>query len=267
MPIKLIAADLDGTLLDSQRRLPEDLFPLIHQLHARGVRFAPASGRQYYNLYEMFAPIADELVYISENGAMVCDGERMLSFAAMPAEEVVRAVELARELPGVSVVLASEQGAVYDNREDGVFLENMAHYYARRRYVPDLLEAAREMPVCKVAMFCSRRAESVLMPAYQSFAERSQVALSGADWVDLMRPGMNKGEAIASLCGSMGITPDDCMAFGDYLNDLELLTSVRHSYAMENAHPDLKAVAEHICPSNDEDGVCTTIRAVLGIDK
>lgn len=59
MSIKLIAADMDGTLLDSQKRLPEGLFSLIHTLRERGVRFAPASGRQYYTLYEQFGEIAD----------------------------------------------------------------------------------------------------------------------------------------------------------------------------------------------------------------
>lgn len=266
MPIKLIAADLDGTLLDSSRAFSPDLFPLIRALHTRGVRFAPASGRQYFNLRELFAPLADELVYISENGAMVCDGAELVSFSAMDAAVVCRAVETARTLPGVSAILACRDGAFYENAGDGVFLENMAHYYARRHYTPDLLALARSAPVCKVALFCSRRAEDVLVPAFRPFEGAAQVALSGADWVDLMQTGMNKGVAIAALCDSLRIQPADCMAFGDYLNDLELLEAVGESYAMANGHERLKHAAKHICPSNDEDGVCRTIRAVLGID-
>ncbi|MDO4271239.1 MAG: Cof-type HAD-IIB family hydrolase [Eubacteriales bacterium] len=267
MSIQLIAADLDGTLLDSERRLSPDLFPLIGELRRRGVRFAPASGRQYYNLREMFAPIADELMYISENGAMVCDGARIVSFEAMPMEEVCRAVEAAREVEGVRAILSCREGGYYENKDDGVFLENMGYYYARRRYVPDLLEAARSEPVCKVALFCSRHAEDVILPVFRAFEGGSQVALSGADWVDLMRPGMNKGLAITALCGSMGVTPAECMAFGDYLNDFELLQAVGESYAMENGHETLKKTAKYVCPSNDEDGVCRTIRRVFGIDK
>ena len=74
MSIRLIAADMDGTLLDSRKQLPEGLFPLVRALHERGVRFAPASGRQFYTLYEQFGEIADELMYISENGAMPSSG-------------------------------------------------------------------------------------------------------------------------------------------------------------------------------------------------
>ena len=68
MSIKLIAADMDGTLLSSRKQLPKGFFPLVRTLKKIGVRFAPASGRQYYNLYEQFGEIADELMYISENG-------------------------------------------------------------------------------------------------------------------------------------------------------------------------------------------------------
>ena len=271
MPIKLIAADMDGTLLDSQKRLPVGLDALIHALYAQGVRFAPASGRQYYTLYEQFrdsfGAVADELIYISENGAMVCDGAKLLSFDAMPADEVCRAVEAVRRMPGVYTIVSAQDGGVYEQGDDAAFQENIALYCTRRRPVPDLLEFVRHEPVCKVALFCAGRAEQVLLPAFADFSETSQVALSGADWVDLMRPGMNKGGALGALCTRLGISPDDCMAFGDYLNDLELLQAAGESYAMENGHETLKAAAKYICPSNDDDGVCRTIRRVFGIDK
>ena len=267
MSIKLIAADMDGTLLDSNKQLPVGLFPLIRALRARGVRFAPASGRQYYTLYEQFGAIADELIYISENGAMVCDGSEIVSFEAMPAEEVCRAVETVRQLPGVYTVVSARDGGVYENGDDPAFVKNMKMYCARHKGVPDLLEYVRHEPVCKVALFCEGRAEQVLLPAFASFADSSQIALSGADWVDLMRPGMSKGRAVSALCARLGITPAECMAFGDYLNDLELLQAVGEPYCMANGHETLKAAAKYICPSNDEDGVCRTIRAVFGIDK
>ncbi len=264
MPIKLIAADLDGTLLNTQKRFSPDLFKVIHELRERGIYFAPASGRQYYNLREMFAPIADELSYISENGTMVCDGIKIVSFDEMSPNEVQRIIENARELEGVNAILSCRGGAYYEEKEDEVFLKNMSLYYARRVYVSDLVTVALSEPVCKVALFGSNLAERCIIPAFHSFKETSQIALSGADWVDLMRPGMSKGKAVTTLRKQLGFGFDECMAFGDYLNDLELIQSVGESYAMDNAHPDLKAAAKHICPSNDDDGVCRTIREVLG---
>ncbi len=265
MQIKLIAADLDGTLLDSKKKFSPELIPLVKTLHERGIRFAPASGRQYYNLRKMFAPIADELSYISENGTMVCEGNEILSFEAMDPKEVSRVIDAAHEIEGVSATLSCRYGGFYDNKDDEVFTKNLAYYFHRLIYVDNLIETAKNEPVCKVALFGNGLAENVMLPAFESFSATSQVALSGADWVDLMRPGMSKGRALTILRKQLGIAYDECMAFGDYLNDLELLQSVGESYAMDNAHPDLKTVAKHVCPSNDENGVCRTIKNVLNL--
>ena len=67
--IKFVASDLDGTLLDGERRLPEGIFPLIRKLHSLGVLFAPSSGRQYANLKKLFAPVVNDVLFICENGA------------------------------------------------------------------------------------------------------------------------------------------------------------------------------------------------------
>ena len=91
------------------------------------------------------------------------------------------------------------------------------------------------------------------------------VILSGEHWVDVMKPGVNKGCAMRGIQQKLGISAAECMAFGDYLNDCELLQAVGESYAMENAHPALKALARHIAPSNDENGVMRVVRERLGL--
>ena len=90
-------------------------------------------------------------------------------------------------------------GAAYED-DDPVFVENMAMYYARRKKVPDLLAAVQQEPVCKVALFCKNAAETNVLPYYrQMFDDKLQVALSGADWVDLMRLGLSKGVAVCAI--------------------------------------------------------------------
>ena len=71
--IHLIAADMDGTLLDSRKRLPKGLFSMLRQLREKDVRFVVASGRQYYNLEAQFEEVADQVTFLSENGTMVFD--------------------------------------------------------------------------------------------------------------------------------------------------------------------------------------------------
>ena len=82
---------------------------------------------------------------------------------------------------------------------------------------------------------------------------------------NVMKPGVNKGRAMQMLQSIKGISPDKCMAFGDYLNDWELLQSVTESYAMENALPELKAIAKHIAPPNDDDGVMRVVKECFGV--
>ena len=118
MSIKLIAADMDGTLLSSRKQLPKGFFPLVRTLKKIGVRFAPASGRQYYNLYEQFDEIADELMYISENGGMVCDGAKSSCAAKIAA--AVECALLGLEMARGEHVFQPGEGLVKDNVEDTI---------------------------------------------------------------------------------------------------------------------------------------------------
>jgi hydroxymethylpyrimidine pyrophosphatase-like HAD family hydrolase len=80
-----------------------------------------------------------------------------------------------------------------------------------------------------------------------------------------MKPGVNKGRAMRMLQEIKGVSPDACMAFGDYLNDLEMLQSVTESYAMENALDEIKRVSKHIAPPNDENGVMRVVKERFGV--
>ena len=115
--------------------------------------------------------------------------------------------------------------------------------------------------MCKVAFYDDGDAATHEYPALRkALPDTLSVILSGEHWVDIMKPGVNKGRAMESLMAQRGLTPDECMAFGDYLNDLELLRAVGESYAMDNALPEVKQAARHIAPSNDEDGVMRVLR-------
>ena len=260
--IKLIAADLDGTLLDSHKQLPAALPDLLRRLRARGIRFMPASGRQYYNLAALFPESAQELLFIAENGAMTVDCGHTLFVDDIPPADLVQPIALTRQAPHTYAILAGEHSA-YCEDDDPVFMENAQMYYARLERVPDLLEAAQHDRVCKIAVFEHGNAEKGCYPLLKPLEKRFQVVLSGADWVDLMNPGVNKGTAMQKIQKALGILPEECMAFGDYLNDKELLEAVTHSFAMANAHPALKA--SHIAPSNDEDGVVRAVWSYLGL--
>lgn len=260
-----MAADMDGTLLDSQKRLSPRLFPLLRRLLARGVRFAVASGRQYYSLLQSFEPLKDDILFISENGAMVMEAGRCVYFMEVPVDAAAEVLRIARGLPGVMPVLCCEQGA-YIEDDDPIFVRNVRPYYVRCTRVPDLLEVVGQGRVCKVAVFDTGGAERGAYPLLsRRFADRLDVCLSGQNWTDLMPKGVNKGVAVQAYQRRTGIGPEACMAFGDYLNDYEMLCACGESYAMANAHPKLKAVSRHLAASNDDDGVVRALCEAFGL--
>lgn len=263
--IALIAADLDGTLLNGRKQLSPHLFPLIRQLRARGVRFAAASGRQYHNLTALFAPLREEMLFIAENGAVIYDGAKRLFSDALPKAYFYEPIDRVRGLDGVYAILCTEQAAYIEDADDPVFLENARMYYQRLEIVPDLKAVLNTTPAFKLAVFEKGRAETGCLPVMQAYTKHFAVVLSGADWVDLMNPDTNKGTALRRVADALGIAPAQIMAFGDYLNDMEMLQVAGCAYCMENGHPDLKKIADHIAPSNEEDGVVRAIQAAFSL--
>ena len=264
--IRLIACDLDGTLLDGERRLPARFSALLDELDRRGVVFCAASGRQYENVYKTFGEFADRIYYIAENGAVLCRGRERLRKAEMPGEYFDHPVSIVRETPGLFGIMSGRDSAFYEGGFDPVFEENARIYYTERVHCDDLLAVAREQKPYKLAVFCKNRAEELALPLMRACEDRFSVMLAGADWVDLMGKDVDKGNGLTDLCALLGIDPADSMAFGDYLNDLKMVEAAGHGYCMENGHPDLKRAARHIAPPNTEDGVVRAVCAALGIE-
>lgn len=264
--VRLVVADMDGTLLDAEGRIPDGLWPLLTRMRERGIAFAPASGRQYATLRHQFDRARDGMVFIAENGSFVVrDG---VEVSAMPLDRpfVEEAITRVRTLAGsgrdVGVVLCGKRSA-YIERRDPPFVAQAEPYYAELAVVDDVLVPDDE--VLKIAVF-DFVDSAVTAQALAPLRAGHQVVVSGHHWVDLMGRSVNKGTAIRRLQRTMGIGPANTVAFGDYLNDLEMLGAVEHSYAMANAHPQVRAAARYTAPSNAEQGVITVLSALLAVE-
>lgn len=261
--IKLIATDMDGTLLTSDKRMPEDILDVVRALKAQGTAFVIASGRQHATLRRDLASLQGDVLFIAENGAVIAEDDRQLHVDPLPENAIEGILLAAKDLCGVHAVVCRAGCALVSADAPADFIKSVKMYYESTQVVPDLIAASRGLTdVCKVA-FCSmgNAATNALPPLERALGDRHAVILSGQDWVDIMKKGVHKGSAMRILQRMRGVSPEECMAFGDYLNDYELLESVSESYAMENALPELKRIAKHIAPSNDEDGVMRVIKA------
>jgi Cof subfamily protein (haloacid dehalogenase superfamily) len=264
--IRLIACDMDGTLLDDDDTVHDDFWPLIERLHQRGIIFCPASGRQYYNLLERFEPIADHVIFIAENGTFVVRAGKELSSDCLDRDVAREMVSAGRALTAsgadIGIVLCCK-GSAYIERADPEFLAEVDKYYHRLELVSDL--QAVQDDVLKVSIFDFVSAEEISARGFAAFVNSYQVVVSGQHWLDIMAPQANKGAGIRHIQESLGITRDQTMVFGDFLNDLEMMDEATYSFAMANAHPLLKDRARYLAPGNTDNGVVRTIKAVFGL--
>lgn len=260
--IKLIVSDMDGTLLRSNHELSPEFKTVYNQLLAKGIQFVPASGRQFYSITSYFEEDQNNMAIIAENGTYVTyKGDEV--FVDELDKDLVKDIILeSRKIDGANLVLAGKNAA-YVESKDADFLEFFQNFYSKNIVVDDLLAIENEQFI-KIAINHSSGSEKNLYQNFKRFeANDLNIVISGEVWLDIMNNGTNKGKALKELQNQLKISDQETMVFGDYMNDIEMLKLAKYSFAMQNAHPDVKAVANYEAPSNDEDGVIQIIKNLI----
>jgi HAD-superfamily hydrolase, subfamily IIB len=258
--VRFIAVDMDGTLLNSKHEVSDRLEDLLMGLRSLGIRFAAASGRQYASITEKLAHLSDDLIVIAENGAYArMDGEDLVHTTIdVPARnEVLRRVEGRLDIH--PVLCTRDNAYIRSDRPD--FIGYVSEYYNRYSCVDDLMSIPD--PVLKVALYQAEDSERHIWPLMADLQGDLQVKVSGKYWVDVSHPLANKGHAMAIVQEKLGVSPAETMAFGDYNNDLEMLARADFSFAMANAHPNVKLAARYQAGGNDELGVERVLEQLL----
>lgn len=254
--IKLIAADMDGTLLDSNKKLSPRFREVYETIRNAGATMAIASGRQYYSLLTEFEFFPHDLIFIADNGGYIKFKDRVLMPNPFVVEKVYDLIDAVRADSKTDLVLSAEDGAYYESTNEA-FVKEMKLYYSRSFFVDDL--KAVKANLLKVAVCNLHDMEAHTLPFVRRHRADFVVSMSSRIWVDVMPVGIDKGQAVRFIQKELGLLPEQTMLFGDYLNDYQMLQTGHYSYAMENAHIDLKKIARFIAPSNDKDGVMQVI--------
>lgn len=261
--VKLIAADMDGTLLNSRRELPPDLPDAVNRLYDKGIRFAAASGRSYSNLRNEFTRISAPILYISDNGGSVADGRKIIYEHGFTPEQLHETEDFMKPFTGVYLMYSSaECGYLYSSYPAWI-KEFYAKYY-RVFYEIHSVDEITSL-VNKVTVYdpSPEGAEINTLPHLIPLSDRYDVSLDGFCWCNIGLTGTCKGNGIAFIQKKLGITYEQTMIFGDYLNDCSMMPKAYFSYAMGNAHPDLARLCHFHTASNDDDGVMKIIRQLL----
>ena len=274
--IKIISLDLDGTLLDSQKRLSEGNRAALEEAAAKGVHIVPTTGRFFGMMPQAIRDLPFVRYAITINGAQVYDRE---TDTAIVREEIPldMALDIIRLLDGYDVIYdcyrsnwgwmtESLQAKAEDYATDAHYLKMVREF---RNPVPELKEylksTAAEGDVQKVMLFARNTpgSELVTKAITDAVAERfPSIKTTSSTWnnLELNIATAHKGNSLKRFAEHLGYTLDNCMALGDGTNDLSMIQAAGLGVAMSNAHPLVLAAADHVTTSNDEDGVAKAIR-------
>jgi len=259
--VKLIAVDMDGTLLNSRKELPPDFYTVFDKLRKRNILFAIASGRQYYNLVSEVAPVKEDIIFIAENGSYVAHDHKEILVQPLNLQKAHELISIARTIKDVDIILCGKKQAYIESDAPG-FLEHVNMYYNRRVRVEDLLKVEDD-EVLKIALCDFGGSEQNSYTHFKHMENEIQVTVSGTLWLDIADKSANKGIALKAIQQMYNIGYDETMVFGDYMNDLEMMKKGYFSYAMANAHPEVKAAANFITGSNDDNGVMKVVAEMV----
>ncbi|XCP86061.1 HAD family hydrolase [Roseburia hominis] len=250
--IKLIASDLDGTLLrDYQQEVPAEILKEITRLHDKGIIFVAASGRQYAGIRRLFAPLGFDIPYIAENGSLCVYREEVLSTGRIPDETIrciLDALTEYREHFHTGHCILSLKDTYYTDSEDARFWDYMLNTMRNQlTYAPNLYEVHEAF--IKAAI-CDFNGTKNLEPFFRKrVGDKIRVATSAAHWIDFIAPNANKGSALAVIMEKFGIHREECICFGDQQNDLEMLKMAGTSYAMKTGVPEVTGYADYVIDS------------------
>jgi Cof subfamily protein (haloacid dehalogenase superfamily) len=258
---RLVASDLDGTLVRSDGTISERTREVLAAVEARGVPVVFVTGRPVRWAEEVFEHVGDHGLAVVSNGALVWDvaADQPRLCREIDAETVRRVVaELRAAVPGSTFAVETLAGLAL---EDGYLERHPVPDGARRAGLDDLVDG----PVLKLM---ARHEE--LGP--QDYWDAAEVAIgehvtitwsSTSTMLEISAAGVTKASTLALVADDLGVAAGEVVAFGDMPNDLPMLAWAGTPYAMANAHPSVLAAVDRVAPSNDEDGVATVLTGIF----
>ena len=271
MTIKLIATDMDGTILDSQGLLDlPRLEKILDRLEEKGIRFVIATGNEIHRVRQLLGHLTDRVVLIVANGAKIFENNQLIQVETWDDELVEKALTFfkGQECQNQFVITSMnggfvKEGTIFTQLDKFMTPEMIELFYQRMNFVeelhPELFGGVLKMSL----VVGEDRMDQVQEDFNQVFNGYVQAVSSGYGCLDIIQDGIHKAWALQELLKRWNIKSEEIMAFGDSENDVEMLELAGIAYAMENADEKAKAVATDIAPANSQGGVYQVLEAWL----
>lgn len=263
MDIRVIATDMDGTLLDpkGQLDLPR-LEKILDKLDQCDIRFVIATGNEVHRMRQLLGHLAERVVLVVANGARIFENNELIQAQTWDDAMVDRALAhfKGRECQDQFVVTAMnggfvKEGTVFTELDKFMTPEMIEKLYQRMNFV-DEFDSSLFGGVLKMSMVVGEeRSESVLQEINDLFDGHVRAVSSGYGCIDILQDGIHKAWGLVELLKRWNLKPEQIMAFGDSENDIEMLELAGISYAMENAEERVKEIATEVAPANSQAGV------------
>ena len=263
MDIRVIATDMDGTLLDpkGQLDLPR-LEKILDKMDQCDIRFVIATGNEVHRMRQLLGHLAERVVLVVANGARIFENNELIQAQTWDDAMVDKALAhfKGRECQDQFVVTAMnggfvKKGTVFTELDKFMTPEMIEKLYQRLNFVYEF-DSSLFGGVLKMSMVVGEeRLDSVLQEVNDLFDGRVRAVSSGYGCIDILQDGIHKAWGLVELLKRWNLKPEQIMAFGDSENDIEMLELAGISYAMENAEDAVKEVATKIAPANSQAGV------------
>lgn len=246
--IKLVASDIDGTLLrEGDSKLNPEIYDIIRELKKHDIHFVAASGRQLDSQQRLFAPVADEISYISENGAICMHLGKKYVISELERDFAMRIIAEVEKRPNCKLAI-STPSTQYIKSGDEHFYKHMTTKLAYKITTIDAFENIDE-PIVKIAFLDTVTTKASYEYFHSLFGNEIQIANAGNLWIDFIPFDCNKGTALKFILKQMNLNTSQAITFGDQQNDIGMLEYTDISYAMAHAKPDIKKHATNVTTS------------------
>jgi Cof subfamily protein (haloacid dehalogenase superfamily) len=253
-PVRLVATDLDGTLLQPDGTVSERTIAAVRAARRAGLHVIPITGRPPRVTWEVATLAGLGPLGVCSNGAALVDmaSTKVIEVSTMAAEICQDLVKMLRLcLPGAIFALEEMDRFSYE----AGFMDPSWNWTEVPEEVDDIVRAIS--PTCMKLIVRSPgwSARELLSTLKIDAAEKGHMTSSGLDWVEIGAPGISKAYAAQRVCDRLGVRVDEVLAVGDNHNDLTVLAWAGRAVAPANAIPEVLAVVQNVIPSNAEDGV------------